>query len=95
MPRFTSFKPDVFWKRLTTTGADWKSEDADMLVRILEQLLIIRRFEEKLLELKRKDLVYGPVHTSIGQDGAAVGAMTRCTVARRFGTTGLLGYPGQ
>ena len=33
-------------------------------------------FEEKLLELKNEELLHGPAHASIGQEGAAVGAMS-------------------
>ena len=40
---------------------------------ILQQMLLIRAFEEKLLALKDRDLIHGPVHTSIGQEAVAVG----------------------
>src|SRR3546814_9363450 len=43
---------------------------------MLEQLFVIRRFEEKILELHGLGLVHGPAHSSIGQEGGAVGAMS-------------------
>ncbi|MDQ7249775.1 alpha-ketoacid dehydrogenase subunit alpha/beta [Dongia sedimenti] len=39
-------------------------------------MLLIRRFEEKLLELEKAGLIHGPAHASIGQEAAAVGAMS-------------------
>ncbi|NKC31179.1 MFS transporter [Roseomonas sp. BU-1] len=42
----------------------------------MEQLLLIRRFEEKILELHGAGLIHGPAHASIGQEAGAVGAMS-------------------
>jgi len=44
------------------------------LLWMLQQMQIIRAFEEKILELKDQDLVNGPIHTSVGQEAVAVGA---------------------
>ncbi|TRZ69366.1 MAG: MFS transporter, partial [Rhodocyclaceae bacterium] len=38
-------------------------------------LQVIRAFEEAVLELDGQGLVHGPAHSSIGQEGGAVGAM--------------------
>src|SRR3546814_11733641 len=43
---------------------------------MLEQLFVIRRFEEKILELHGLGLVHGPAYSSIGPEGGAVGAMS-------------------
>lgn len=43
--------------------------------RMLFQIFLVRRFEEKLLELKDQELIHGPVHSSIGQEASAVGCM--------------------
>lgn len=64
------------WLRVKATEADWKTEDTGQLIRMLEQMLIIRRFEERLLELKAEDILHGPPHASIGQEAAAVGAIS-------------------
>ncbi|MFQ3619539.1 MAG: thiamine pyrophosphate-dependent enzyme [Spirochaetales bacterium] len=44
-------------------------------VRMLFELMLVREFETRLLELKDAGLIHGPVHSSIGQEGAAVGVM--------------------
>ena len=76
MPRLIALKTDTFWSRMQVTDADWRKEKPHELARMLEQVLVIRRFEEKLLELHGDGLVHGPVHASIGQEGGAVGAMS-------------------
>ncbi len=58
---------------LTVTEEDWAAETPVMLRWMLYQMLLIRAFEEKLLELKNENLIHGPVHTSIGQEGVAAG----------------------
>ncbi|OHV70265.1 hypothetical protein LCM4577_06960 [Mesorhizobium sp. LCM 4577] len=37
---------------------------------------LIRRFEEKILDLEKAGLIHGPAHSSIGQEAAAVGAVS-------------------
>ncbi|MCL4812675.1 MAG: MFS transporter [Vicinamibacteraceae bacterium] len=60
--------------RVVTGPDEWSiCADADLL-SITQQLVLIRRFEERLLALKADNLIHGPVHTSIGQEGVAVGA---------------------
>lgn len=46
---------------------------------LLETMLLIRRFEERTLELQAAGLVHGAVHPSIGQEAAAVGV---CSLLR-------------
>lgn len=58
---------------LTVTEADWAAETPVTLRWMLYQMLLIRAFEEMLLELKNENLIHGPVHTSIGQEGVAAG----------------------
>jgi len=64
------------WWRLQASDADTQAIAADTLVSMLEQLILIRRFEEKLLTLSVAGILHGPAHSSIGQEGAAVGAMS-------------------
>src|ERR1051326_2697566 len=78
-PDMSSVKPittETPWYRLEVDEKDWKVEDAALLMRLYEQLLLIRRFEEKLLELHGLGLIHGPAHVSIGQEAGAVGAMS-------------------
>ena len=53
----------------------------------MEQLLLIRRFEEKILELHGQGLVHGPAHASIGQEAGAVGAMSVLATADKINGT--------
>lgn len=68
--------PSAPWFRLTTDESDWQGEDAAKLVHWYGQMLLVRRFEEKLLDLEKGGLIHGPAHASIGQEAGAVGAMS-------------------
>jgi 2-oxoisovalerate dehydrogenase E1 component len=43
---------------------------------MLHHLHLVRAFEEMVLELESQGLVHGPAHSSIGQDGGAIGAIS-------------------
>src|SRR4051794_33444488 len=75
------------WYRLDATDSDWASEDPSDLVTWLEQVLLIRRFEETVLDLAGQGLVHGPAHASIGQEAGAVGAMSVLGVGDRINGT--------
>ena len=72
----TVLTPAADWFRLVTDEGDWAQAQAGDLVHWYGQMLLIRRFEEKLLELEKAGLIHGPAHTSIGQEAGAVGAMS-------------------
>nr|WP_216094223.1 alpha-ketoacid dehydrogenase subunit alpha/beta [Jiangella alba] len=61
--------------QLTTTASDWKKARPESLVTMLGQLHLIRAFEELVLDLAGDGLVHGPAHSSIGQEGGAVGSV--------------------
>lgn len=63
------------WKELVVTDEDWASPPEGLLRSMLYQMYLVRAFEMQLLRLKNEKLVHGPVHTSIGQEAVAVGAM--------------------
>ncbi|MFA6968111.1 thiamine pyrophosphate-dependent enzyme [Bosea sp. (in: a-proteobacteria)] len=63
------------WTALRSTPADWKAADPALLGSMLTQLHLIRAFEESVLELAGEGLVHGPAHSSIGQEGGAVGSV--------------------
>ena len=63
------------WVELRTTAEDWKAADPELLATMLGQLHIIRAFEESVLQLAGEGLVHGPAHSSIGQEGGAVGSI--------------------
>ncbi|WP_018763950.1 alpha-ketoacid dehydrogenase subunit alpha/beta [Arthrobacter sp. 135MFCol5.1] len=74
MSRSKPLTPDVEWVELATTAQDWKKADPSLLKTMLVQMQIIRSFEESVLELAAEGLVHGPAHSSIGQEGGAVGS---------------------
>lgn len=75
MPRRRRLEPAPEWVELTTTAEDWKAADPALLETMLGQLHLIRAFEERVLELAADGLVHGPAHSSIGQEGGAVGSI--------------------
>lgn len=76
MPRKRKLELGVPWQEVLATKADWDKADPEILVRMLNHMHLIRAFEEDLLALGRDGLVHGPLHSSIGQEGAAVGAIS-------------------
>ena len=75
MPKHRTLESGTPWVELTTTAADWKQADPALLAGMLGQLNLIRAFEETVLELAGEGLVHGPAHSSIGQEGGAVGSI--------------------
>jgi 2-oxoisovalerate dehydrogenase E1 component len=75
MPREKRLHPGSEWIELATTAADWKAADPGLLATMLGELHLIRAFEETVLELAGEGLVHGPAHSSIGQEGGAVGSI--------------------
>jgi 2-oxoisovalerate dehydrogenase E1 component len=75
MPQRSALKTGVPWIQLTTAKEDWKKADPNLLIGMLVQLHLIRAFEEAVLELAAENLVHGPAHASIGQEGGAVGSI--------------------
>ena len=69
-------KPSAPWYRIELDESDWSTVPASELVRLYSQMKLIRRFEEKILDLEKAGLVHGPAHASIGQEAAAVGAVS-------------------
>lgn len=74
MSETNALTPNVQWIELTTTEADWDAAEPDLLSTMLVQMQVIRAFEEAVLELAGEGLVHGPAHSSIGQEGGAVGS---------------------
>lgn len=75
MPKQRRLDTTAEWVELTTTPADWKAADPALLAAMLGQLHLIRAFEERVLDLAGEGLVHGPAHSSIGQEGGAVGSI--------------------
>ena len=75
MPTSTPLTTDVSWVELATDPSDWDATDPTLLGSMLTRLHLIRAFEETALGLATEGLVHGPVHSSIGQEGGAVGSV--------------------
>lgn len=75
MPKQRRLDPAAPWVEISTTAADWKAADPALLATMLGELHLIRAFEERVLELAAEGLVHGPAHSSIGQEGGAVGSI--------------------
>src|ERR1035437_2519554 len=67
------------WVELVATADDWDAADPALLTTMLNELVLIRTFEEYVLELSGAGLIHGPAHSSIGQEGGAVGSILALT----------------
>ncbi len=74
MAQHQHLDPAAAWTELTVDESDWDAADPGLLTAMLSQLVLIRTFEELVLELAAEGLVHGPAHSSIGQEGGAVGS---------------------
>ncbi len=63
------------WQRWSSAEEDLAAADRTLAARIVFQTLLIRAFESELLRLKNEDCVWGPVHSSVGQEAGAAAAM--------------------
>lgn len=79
MPAHNRLDPAVEWIELVVTEADWDAAPPKLLTAMLSQLVLIRAFEEYVLELAGAGLIHGPAHSSIGQEGGAVGSIIGLT----------------
>ena len=63
------------WERWASDAVDVERLDRRQAARLLFDTLMINRFEHALLELKNAGAVWGPVHTSVGQEATASAAV--------------------
>jgi 2-oxoisovalerate dehydrogenase E1 component len=75
MVNHRSLEQSVSWVQVSSTVEDWDAAQPELLTSMFSQLVLIRSFEEYVLELAGELLVHGPVHSSIGQEGGAVGSV--------------------
>ncbi len=75
MVKQTALEPLQSWVQIQATDKDWEKADPALLSSMLGQLHLVRAFEETVLELAGEGLVHGPAHSSIGQEGGAVGSI--------------------
>src|ERR1700710_210999 len=75
MPEIINLTHQAPWQEIRSTAQDWDAFGAVSLLKMLHHLHVIRAFEETVLELNALGLVHGPAHSSIGQEGGAVGTV--------------------
>jgi 2-oxoisovalerate dehydrogenase E1 component len=63
------------WVEVVVTESDWDAAGPQWLTAAFAQLSLIRAFEEFVLGLAADGLIHGPAHSSIGQEGGAVGSV--------------------
>ncbi|MFF2852356.1 thiamine pyrophosphate-dependent enzyme [Streptomyces sp. NPDC058001] len=79
MPTYKKLTPASPWVKVAATKRDWDTADPALLMSMFSQTLLIRTFEEYVLSLASQGLVHGPAHSSIGQEGGAVGSVLALT----------------
>ncbi len=75
MPQTENLSVQAPWISLQTTEEDYSAADPALLGSMLSQMHLVRAFEERVLDLDREGLIHGPAHSSIGQEGGAVGSI--------------------
>ncbi len=79
MPEHRPLQPASPWVQVVATDADWDAAGEELLRTIYAQLVWIRSFEQYVLDLAGAGLIHGPAHSSIGQEGGAVGSILALT----------------
>ena len=79
MPEHRPLRPASPWTEVLVTDADWDAADPDLVRTMYAQLVLIRSFERYVLDLAGAGLIHGPAHSSIGQEGGAVGSVLALT----------------
>ena len=82
-----SLKPKFNWQRWRSEADDLAALPKRVAARMLFDVLLINRFELALLELKGSDAVWGPVHTSVGQEATAAATVAALSPADKFAAT--------
>ena len=75
MSKIVDLKPMAVWQEITADASDWDRMGRNALLRMHFHLHLIRAFEEAVLQMNNDGQVHGPAHSSIGQEGSAVGAI--------------------
>lgn len=68
-------KNDFDWQWWRSQESDLKKMEPLLASRILFDIFLINEFEHAVLSLKKDDCVWGPVHSSIGQEAVAAAIM--------------------
>lgn len=79
MPQHRPLEPAAPWVEVIATDEDWDAADPTLLRTFYAQLVWVRAFEQLVLDLAGAGLIHGPAHSSIGQEGGAVGSVLALT----------------
>jgi 2-oxoisovalerate dehydrogenase E1 component len=79
MPQRHPLDPAAPWVDVVATEDDWDAAEPALLTTMYAHLVLVRTFEELVLTLAGEGLVHGPAHSSIGQEGGAVGSVLGLT----------------
>ena len=66
---------DFDWRIWKSQSGDLKDLGSSRVSRMLFEIYLINEFENAVLKLKNEDCVWGPVHSSVGQEAAAVASI--------------------
>ena len=75
------------YKKIEIEKSDYKNTDSRLLADMAFQIFLIREFENSLLKLSGAGCVHGPVHTSIGEEACAAGAMAALKPTDKIAST--------
>ena len=75
------------YKKIEIEKSDYKNTDSRLLANMAFQIFLIREFENTLLKLSGAGCVHGPVHTSIGEEACAAGAMAALKTTDKIAST--------
>lgn len=75
MPDVKTLTPMAEWVEITATDEDWSRLGRDEALKMHKHLHYVRAFEEMVLEMDGQGLIHGPAHSSIGQEGGAIGSI--------------------
>ena len=73
--------------KIFSEDADYQQLPPEKLANMAFELFLIREFEETLLQLSAEGCVHGPVHTSIGHEACAVGAISALDGSDKISST--------
>ena len=74
-------------QKICTDDADYRRLSLKQLANITFEMFLIREFEQTLLKLSADGCIHGPVHTSIGQEACAAGAMSALDPSDKISST--------
>lgn len=76
MSKIEHLKTNIDWLKIKADKKDVDTIGAEESIKMFAQMQIIRTFEEEMIKIDKLGLVHGPLHTSIGHEGAMVAALS-------------------